>query len=470
MKKLLIFSFLIILSTSNIFSQSGWFWINPQPQGNTLNDIKFSGSVGIAVGNFGTILKSTNAGLNWVNLYFTERYNLHSVSVINEFIYYVCGDSGKFYRTINGGSNWVSLQLTGKLNDLSFINENTGCICTDNNRIYRTSDGGTNWTYQNTSGSSLNIVSIEFVNDSIVHAVKDRATFLTSFDRGINWSETILGPYYNPTDLDFVNSNTGYITGTYYYPNPPSSYNVLLYTQNGGVSWSEIYSNNAISNLRKIKMFNETFGLMIGRNTFEDDFFYVTNNGINWSQLNTVPAGQPLNSISFISNSTVFMAGNGGEIFHSTNSAINWESRIPGLKFDYYDICFVNEQTGWVIGPSYIFNAGDGVIVKTTNSGLNWNLNYSSSETLYSVYFVNSETGFAAGNNGLILKTTDSGGNWIILTSNTSQSIRDIVFTNINSGFAIGTNGLSLRTTNSGQNWSQMSLSSTYLLFESQLH
>ena len=45
---------------------SGWQWGNPQPQGNTLHDVDFAGGAGYAVGSFGTILKTTDSGVNWV--------------------------------------------------------------------------------------------------------------------------------------------------------------------------------------------------------------------------------------------------------------------------------------------------------------------------------------------------------------------------------------------------------------------
>ena len=45
-----------------INGQSGWEWGTPTPQGNSINDIGFIGGVGYAVGNFGTIMSTTNAG------------------------------------------------------------------------------------------------------------------------------------------------------------------------------------------------------------------------------------------------------------------------------------------------------------------------------------------------------------------------------------------------------------------------
>ena len=66
MKKLYIFSFLLILSSSNIFSQSGWFWQNPNPSGCNYYDVKYiDNNTAFAVGSNATIIKTTNKGLNW---------------------------------------------------------------------------------------------------------------------------------------------------------------------------------------------------------------------------------------------------------------------------------------------------------------------------------------------------------------------------------------------------------------------
>jgi photosystem II stability/assembly factor-like uncharacterized protein len=49
-------------------SDSGWSWGNPTPQGRTLRAIAFSGGVGYAVGNGGTVLSTSNAGSSWSGL------------------------------------------------------------------------------------------------------------------------------------------------------------------------------------------------------------------------------------------------------------------------------------------------------------------------------------------------------------------------------------------------------------------
>ncbi len=46
---------------------SGWFWQNPLPQGNTLRAVHFvNATTGTAVGEAGTILRTTDGGSSWV--------------------------------------------------------------------------------------------------------------------------------------------------------------------------------------------------------------------------------------------------------------------------------------------------------------------------------------------------------------------------------------------------------------------
>ena len=46
-------------------SQSGWFWGNPTPQGNTLRAVDFQAGRGYAVGDAGTALRIGDGGATW---------------------------------------------------------------------------------------------------------------------------------------------------------------------------------------------------------------------------------------------------------------------------------------------------------------------------------------------------------------------------------------------------------------------
>lgn len=75
---------------------AGWFWQNPRPQGNSLWCVYFiDNSIGYAVGAGGTILKTTDGGLSWINQISNTIRSLNSVHFpVDANIGYVVGDSG----------------------------------------------------------------------------------------------------------------------------------------------------------------------------------------------------------------------------------------------------------------------------------------------------------------------------------------------------------------------------------------
>jgi hypothetical protein len=73
----------IILFTSALsYSQlpDNWMWLNPKPQGNNLIALDFvNDNTGFAAGFFGTLLKTTDGGVNWAVLNVSTTKNLMSI-------------------------------------------------------------------------------------------------------------------------------------------------------------------------------------------------------------------------------------------------------------------------------------------------------------------------------------------------------------------------------------------------------
>jgi photosystem II stability/assembly factor-like uncharacterized protein len=66
MKHLLKLVVFTLFLSMNVFAQDGWFWQNPLPQGNTLNDIfVFDENEAIAVDGSGTVIKTVDSGDSW---------------------------------------------------------------------------------------------------------------------------------------------------------------------------------------------------------------------------------------------------------------------------------------------------------------------------------------------------------------------------------------------------------------------
>ena len=79
LKFIFIFSFLLINLPIN--AQQGWFWQNPLPTGNHLECVCFvDQNNGWAVGWYGTILRTTNGGDNWIFQFNGATNTLYGVS------------------------------------------------------------------------------------------------------------------------------------------------------------------------------------------------------------------------------------------------------------------------------------------------------------------------------------------------------------------------------------------------------
>lgn len=78
----------------------------------------------------------------------------------------------------------------------------------------------------------------------------------------------------------------------------------------------------------------------------------------------------------------------------------------------YDDVFFINPDTGWAAGGP------NGWIRRTVNGGASWTLQYTSPQYLRSIEFMNADTGFAGSLNGQLYRTVNGGGTWIDIAAN----------------------------------------------------
>jgi len=129
-----------------------------------------------------------------------------------------------------------------------------------------------------------------------------------------------------------------------------------------------------------------------------------------------------------------------------------WIPQSSGVNDTLRSVKFINSSTGFIVGTR-------GRILKTTNAGMDWfTLQSNTSHELFSVCFPNSSLGFACGDIGLIIKTTNAGNNWVTLKTISGKKLRSITFINENNVWCAGDSGLILSTTNGGINWSSQHL------------
>ena len=127
---------------------SGWFWGDPQPQGNSLHGIDFVGSRGYAAGDFGTLLRTDDGGATWEGLPTGITAPLVTVRVIDSNTVVIGGDCA-LRRSDDGGKTFTRLPWTGSdqscpspIASFAFPSPSVGYLMTEDGSILRTDDGG----------------------------------------------------------------------------------------------------------------------------------------------------------------------------------------------------------------------------------------------------------------------------------------------------------------------------------------
>ena len=129
----------------------------------------------------------------------------------------------------------------------------------------------------------------------------------------------------------------------------------------------------------------------------------------------------------------------GGNSFSQTWEPVN----NSGTSFILYGMSFPPNQNdiGFACGMKFTWDA-EGVIVKTTDGGNNWEQIWPASGNisgLEGIWFINDQVGFAGGWNNYFIKTTDGGTTWNEVSCGTNVWYYvDVVFRDENNGVAAG--------------------------------
>ena len=109
MKKYSITLVLSFIIATIAMSQEYWYWQSPTPQGNELNDLWiFNDQVIVAVGDVGTVIKTTDGGLNWSVTHYSGGItsDLYTVFFTDQNTGWTAGAMGKILKTTDGGKSW----------------------------------------------------------------------------------------------------------------------------------------------------------------------------------------------------------------------------------------------------------------------------------------------------------------------------------------------------------------------------
>ena len=297
------------------------------------------------------------------------------------------------------------------------------------------------------------LYSIHFIDDNIGWAGGNDGLLIHTTDGGDTWSpqDTGLGQTNDLFSVYFTDSTHGWVT---------SVSGKVSYTTDGGDTWknSPVVFGDKVSDitLRSIHFADSTHGWAVGD---KGTVIHTTNGGVFNDELES---------------QSVLLE----KIFDSETSDTDRKTAISKLIGDYvppsswteqtsgvtdktlFSVYFVDNNNGWAVGES-------GTILRTVNGGASWIAQTFGDKDLTSVYFIDSNNGWAVGDRGTIIHTTDAGVNWSNMQSSTNtDDLTSVHFTDSNNGWAVGYPGTVLRTTNGGDNWTTFNFETRSFLLD----
>jgi photosystem II stability/assembly factor-like uncharacterized protein len=310
---------IVFYSSVTVFGQ--WSAANSGTTNNLNGGYLLDSGVGLVVGDAGTIVKTTDAGMTWSPLTSGTTNALHDVYFFDATQGVAVGEQGLILRTTDGGAGWqdVASGVTDTLRSVSFSGGN-GICGGDSQTILYSTDAGASWQISQSGffgggfpGAQMLSATVAFVGgqNSIFQALLGVST-----DGGASWDADNFHPFYfdknegGGTDLFFFDQNTGVMSGAVF-----DGRGAIARTTDAGVSWSTL-------------------------------FFDQTIQGLNFPQ-----------------PTSGFAAGGGGRISHSTDAGITWTDQSSGTSANLNDVSFASDALrGIAVGDS-------GTILWTANGG-----------------------------------------------------------------------------------------------------
>ncbi len=289
---------------------------------------------GFAVGQYGVILRSENAGYDWSTLFNPGYQYFRGVAFSDSKRGLIVASTGEIMRTVNGGVylEEVFKDSSKQFYSIAILNKDTYVTVGADGLIMKTTDEGiSDWTVKN-SGVSDNLNSVFFVNELKGWAVGSRGTVIVTTDGGETWAEQSSGTGYDLNGVAFIDENTGLAVGLM---------GMILKTTDGGETWKEIpaFTDKTLYSVSFNRFGNDkNIGIITGQSA---TVYKTTDGGETWSRLETKNvrdfySSQVLTDLVYVSSGqygTIIQSQSGGEYWFTNQRGEGPVSNSWSLRY-----------------------------------------------------------------------------------------------------------------------------------------
>lgn len=319
---------LYCLFFANPASAQSWSLLNSGTDRH-LRDIYFlDDSYGVAVGDTGTVLLTTNGGTTWSQLNLETKKTVASVLVLGVDTFLVAaGDyfDGDIYRTTDSGNQWE--RVDGAIE----LAENVSSFFALNSKgILHSQDRGLTWQPTDISiGSTTLLAELSFPDKSTGYAMGLVSGFATysaygyrSIDGGLSWLPLFEQDFPNAdawTASFFPNADLGFVFTNQFVNFLPGTNNKLVKINNfyfdnrpGLFVWrfdAEVVNDKMPTYINDAAFLDDQEGFAVGEN---GAIYKTTNGGADWTEDYT--GENPLKSIFILEKNIGYVVGENGTI------------------------------------------------------------------------------------------------------------------------------------------------------------
>ncbi len=421
-------------------------------------------AAGTGSGFNGTIVKTTDGGLNWTSIYTTTTTTVQAVSGTSAQTAYAVLADGSVIKTTDGGTTWstptpntVGIFMYG----ISFLDSATGFVVGSQAGMSKTTNAGATWAPITSPQIDWAYYQMKIVSPTEIYAVGAPDFLYKSTNLGTSWTALPIMPVAGPSEtfIWYSLDKQGSVLTL------AGDFGIIAKSTDGGSTWS---SNNVLltSQLRfDIQVVPGTKNVVaVGRQSGNGmkSVFYSSNSGDSWTTID-IGVTSDLQAVSMVNAQIGYACGTNSQVVKTTNGGLTWAAvtRPHASNYTLQAIEFVDENTGWVFVNFAAVSGGN--IFKTTNGGTTWTQQtIGTTDQIAQADMVDANVGYLCLNpsNKPIYKTTNGGTNWVAVPQPFTGQIRDIRALDANNvyiGTSAGTNRIA-KSTDGGATWTQIAL------------
>lgn len=327
---------------------------------------------------FTFITNGASAQWSIQNVEFHNGSRIDDVFFVNDTVGWLAGGgSGVIYKTIDAGANWTMSFPSGDyLRCIEFATPELGFCGTLDNRFYKTTNGGVTWVDIASTISPVpeGICGLSAPSPEVIYGCgiwSNPAYVVKSTDGGENWMSIDMSEYaLSLVDIHFMNDEEGFVVGR---ANPISDGGVILYTNDGGTTWTVIHKTlveqDYVWKIQSPDGTNYFASVQSAPSSGNVRMLKSTDSGQTWETIIVSDTYTYVQTVGFL---TSMKGWTGGEftLYRTEDGGATWQQEFFG---DSYNRFFkVNDYTAYLSGTTvYKFVDGDLGLMENKNKEYN---------------------------------------------------------------------------------------------------